>query len=99
MSDIVWMIVLGGLATYIIRWSGYAVLARFERLHPRVISGLNAVPAAVLTAIIVPAAVDGGFAEISALIATALITMLGGGGTLAFAGGSAILLLLRTFVT
>jgi len=95
LSDIVWLILAGGLATYAIRWAGYSILVRFKRLDPRVEIGMNAVPAAVLTAIVAPAAADGSPAEIGALAAAAALSFAGGSGSLAFIGGSLVLVLLR----
>lgn len=95
LSDIAWLILAGSIATYAIRWAGYAILIRFKRLDPRVETGMNAVPAAVLTAIIAPAAADGSLAEIGALAAAAVFALAGGSGSLAFIGGSLVLVFLR----
>ena len=53
--------------TYLTRIGGHLVLSRFEHIHPRVEAGLNAVPAAVLTTLVAPAAMDGGPIELTAL--------------------------------
>ena len=45
--------------TYLTRIGGYLVLARFDRLHPRVEAALNAVPAAVMTTLWAPVALQG----------------------------------------
>lgn len=58
-----WIIVFGALATYATRVGGHLVLSRFKTIHPRVEAGLNAVPAAVLTTLVAPAAAFGGPAE------------------------------------
>lgn len=52
-----------GIVTYGIRVGGYLVLSRFERLDPRVEAALDAVPAAVITALVAPAALATGLAE------------------------------------
>jgi uncharacterized membrane protein len=44
--------------TYLARVGGHLVLSRFERIHPRVEAGLNAVPAAVLTTLCRAGAVE-----------------------------------------
>ena len=63
MSDI-WIIILASaVLTYLTRIGGHLVLARFERVHPRVEAALDAVPAAVLTAIVMPVFIDGDTAE------------------------------------
>ncbi|MCG8672999.1 MAG: AzlD domain-containing protein, partial [Pseudomonadales bacterium] len=52
-----------GLATYAFRIGGYLVLARLERLNPRVEAALDAVPAAVIAALVAPVALATGIAE------------------------------------
>lgn len=64
------VIVALGLATYGLRIGGYLLLARFERLNPRVEAALDAVPAAVITAIVAPVAVATGVAETIATLLT-----------------------------
>ena len=54
MSQTVWIILAGALLTYLTRIGGHVVLSRFQRVHPRIEAGLNAVPAAVLTAFSAP---------------------------------------------
>ena len=44
------------------------MLSRFEHIHPRVEAALNAVPAAVLTTLVAPAAMQAGPAELVALV-------------------------------
>jgi uncharacterized membrane protein len=67
-----WIIVFGAIATYATRVGGHLVLSRFETIHPRVEAALNAVPAAVLTTLVAPAAVFNGWAE-AITMAVALI--------------------------
>lgn len=59
----VWIIIGAALVTYAARLGGHLVLSRFKRIPPRVDAALNAVPAAVLTTLVAPAAVTGGPAE------------------------------------
>lgn len=59
----VWTIIGAALVTYAARLGGHLVLSRFKRIPPRVDAALNAVPAAVLTTLVAPAAVTGGPAE------------------------------------
>lgn len=94
MSMIVWIILAGGVVTYLTRIGGHLVLSRFERIHPRVEAGLNAVPAAVLTTLVVPAATLGGVAEWIALLAAGLVA-LRYGLTAVFTVGAVVLILLR----
>ncbi len=98
MSDIFWIIVAGAVLTYMARAGGHVVLARFERIHPRVEAGLNAVPAAVLTTLVAPAAMEGGPAEIAALATGAAIAFLGGGIMSLFLASATVLVLLRHFI-
>lgn len=59
----VWIIIGAALVTYAARLGGHLVLSRFKRIPSRVDAALNAVPAAVLTTLVAPAAVTGGPAE------------------------------------
>lgn len=53
------LILAAALLTYATRAGGHLVVARFRRLDPRVEAALDAVPVAVLTAIVVPAFLPG----------------------------------------
>lgn len=68
MTSTIWIILGGAVLTYLTRIGGHLVLSRFERIHPRVEAGLNAVPAAVLTTLWAPALFNGGVAEVVAMI-------------------------------
>ena len=61
-------------ATYATRIGGDLVLSRFNRINPRVEAALDAVPIAVMTAIVVPVALATGIAETCAVAATILAT-------------------------
>ena len=83
MSTTVWIIVAGAVLTYLARAGGHLVLSRFERIHPRVEAALDAVPAAVLTTLVAPAAFQAveapdailhGLPEIAALILAVLLS-------------------------
>lgn len=69
------MIVLLGLATYALRVGGYLVLARFERLDPRLEAALEAVPASVIAALVAPVAFATGLAESIAALATVVAAL------------------------
>jgi len=75
MSTTFWIIVAGAILTYVTRAGGHLILSRFEHVHPRVEAGLNAVPAAVLTTLVAPAAMDGGPAELTALLIAGLVAL------------------------
>lgn len=78
MSQTFWIILGGALLTYLSRVGGHLVLSRFERVHPRVEAGLNAVPAAVLTTLVAPAAMSGGPAEWLALVVAGIVSLRAG---------------------
>ncbi len=59
--DVVLIILAAAAATYLTRVGGYLVLSRFKTIPPRVEAALDAVPAAVLTSIVAPAAITGGW--------------------------------------
>ena len=73
MNDIALTVLAGAAMTYLTRCGGHLVLSRFPRIHPRVEAGLNAVPAAVLTTLVAPAAVNATLPEAAALVAAVLI--------------------------
>lgn len=65
-------IIAAALATYVTRIGGHLILLGFGKLNPRAEAALDAVPVAVLTAIVVPSAVGRGPAEIIALVVAGL---------------------------
>ena len=75
MSTTVWIILWAAVLTYLTRIGGHLVLSRFQTVHPRVEAGLNAVPAAVLTTLVAPAAMTAGPAEWAALVVAALMSL------------------------
>ena len=94
MSTTMWIILAGAAVTYLTRIGGYLVLSRFQRIHPRVEAGLDAVPAAVLTTLVVPAATTGGPIEWAALAIAAAVAWRGSLVTM-FLAGTVVLILLR----
>ncbi|UVK36249.1 AzlD family protein [Mesorhizobium sp. AR10] len=97
MSTTLWIIIAGAIATYLTRIGGHLVISRFENIHPRVEAGLNAVPAAVLTTLVAPAALSAGPAEWAALIVAGLVSLRGGLMAM-FLVGAAVLIIARQFV-
>ena len=95
-ATILWIIAGAAVASYLARIGGYLVLSRFERIHPRVEAGLNAVPAAVLTTLVAPVATTGGTTELIALAVAGLVALRGGLMSMWLAG-AAVLILLRNF--
>ncbi|MBN9233515.1 MULTISPECIES: AzlD family protein [Phyllobacteriaceae] len=97
MSSTFWIIIAAAIATYLTRVGGHLVISRFERVHPRVEAGLNAVPAAVLTTLVAPAVLGAGPAEWAALIVAGAVSLRGGLLSM-FLAGAAVLILARQFV-
>ncbi len=95
MTETLWIILGGAVMTYLARVGGHIVLSRFDRIHPRVEAGLNAVPAAVLTTLVAPAAMAGGIPEIVSLAVAGAVAWIWGGMMPMFLTGGAVLLVLR----
>ena len=66
-------ILAAALATYGTRTAGYALIKSLETIPPRMEAALNAVPAAVLTALVAPSFVYGGIDVTLTLILALLI--------------------------
>jgi uncharacterized membrane protein len=97
MSENVWIILAAAVVTYLTRAGGFWVLSRFERIHPRVEAGLNAVPAAVLTTLVAPQMATGGVPELAAFGAAGLIGIRFG-MVPGFMAGWAVIIVLRAIV-
>ncbi|QRM55972.1 AzlD family protein [Sinorhizobium sp. BG8] len=69
------IILFGAIATYLTRVGGYVLVTRLKRIPPRLEAALNAVPAAVLTTLVAPAAVTGGVEVALAVLAALAIGM------------------------
>lgn len=67
-----WLIIVLGGVTYFTRISGHLMVSRFGVLHPRLQAALDAVPAAVITAIIIPPVIEGGLPERVAFVVAVL---------------------------
>jgi len=97
MSTTVWIILAAAVATYCTRIGGHLVISRFERIHPRVEAGLNAVPAAVLTTLVAPEMLHAGPAEWAAIVMAGLVALRGGLMSM-FLAGAVVLIVARQFV-
>ncbi len=87
------LIVTLGLITYATRIGGHLILSRFDRLNPRVEAALDAVPAAVMTAIVAPMAlVTGPLESIAAAIAIIAALWLSMHATLILGVGSLVVM-------
>lgn len=92
------LIILGGaVATYLTRIGGYLLIKRFKTIPPRMEAGLNAVPAAVLTTLVAPAALTGGIETAIALV-VALVAGFRISGLSLIAVGWAVAMLIRNFL-
>ncbi len=91
------IIVVGGLVTLVNRLAGHYILAYFEPIPYRVEAALEAVPVAVMTTLVVPAAVNGGPAEWVCLASAIVLSLRFGAVTSAFLA-LGLLLVLRAFV-
>lgn len=97
MSATIWIILAGAVATYLTRIGGHLVLSRFEHIHPRVEAALNAVPAAVLTTLVAPAAMQGSWVEWTALAVAGIVALRGGMLTMFLAGATTLIVLRQVF--
>ena len=75
MDEIWWIILLAGGLTYLTRTGGHLLLARIGSIPPRLDAALNAVPAAVLTTIVTPALVSGGWPERIAILVCIVLAL------------------------
>ena len=91
------IILAGAVATYATRFGGHVVLSRFHKLHPRVEAGLDALPAAVLTTLVAPAAFNGSPAELTALLVAGLVSLRGGMMAM-FVAGAVTLVAMRALL-
>ena len=97
MTTTLWIILAAAVATYLTRIGGHLVISRFERVHPRVEAGLNAVPAAVLTTLVAPEMLHAGPAEWLAVAVAALVALRGGLMAM-FLAGAVVLIVARQFM-
>jgi uncharacterized membrane protein len=71
--NLIYVIIAAALATFATRVGGYVLITRLKHIPPRLEAALNAVPAAVLTTLVAPAFVYGGFdVAVSMLVAFAV---------------------------
>lgn len=66
--EVVILIFILGVVTFITRSAGYVVLSRFRNIPVPVQAALEAVPAAVITTLVVPPAFSAGWAEAIAML-------------------------------
>ena len=90
------LILLGGFVTYLTRIGGYVLMTRFKTIPPRLEAGLNAVPVAVLTTLVAPAFVQGGW-EVKLGMVVALLICLKRSGMAMLIIGWGLVVALRYF--
>lgn len=73
--DLLPLILIGGLMTYGARAGGYIFLSRFKTVPRRVEVGLDAVPAAVMTALAAPALVSGTWREALVIVFAGVVSL------------------------
>lgn len=59
--QLIYVIIAAAVATFLTRIGGYVMITQMKRIPPRVEVALNAVPAAVLSTLVAPAFVYGGW--------------------------------------
>ena len=91
------IIAAGAISTYLTRVGGYIFITRMKRIPPRAEAALNAVPAAVLTTLVAPAAVTGGF-DVSLTMAIAFLFGLRLSLLPVLAIGWVVVMVLRQFI-
>jgi uncharacterized membrane protein len=85
------LIFAAAIATYMTRIGGYVLMANMKRIPPRLESALNAVPAAVLTTLVAPPFVNGGWDIRIAMIVAFLVALRFPGLTILVVGWAAVM--------
>ncbi|KQS79397.1 hypothetical protein ASG25_12760 [Rhizobium sp. Leaf384] len=89
------VIILAAIATYLTRIGGAIMIARMEKIPPRMEAALNAVPAAVLSTLVAPAIVFGGM-DVTIAILVAFVVGLRLSALPMLLAGWAVVMLLRS---
>ncbi len=63
MPEMIFLILTLAVLTYFTRAAGHIILSRFKYINPRLEAALDAVPAAVIAALVMPAALTSGTPE------------------------------------
>ncbi|MEP0943697.1 MAG: AzlD domain-containing protein [Rhizobiaceae bacterium] len=75
MDDLVLLILACAAATYVTRFGGHLILSSFGTIHHRVSAALDAVPTAVIAALVAPSLITHGPAEVLAIICGGLVAL------------------------
>ncbi len=67
------LVIACAVVTYLTRVSGHLILSRFGKVNHRVEAALDAVPTAVLAALVAPSLVTNGWAETLAIVVAGLV--------------------------
>lgn len=65
---LLYVILAAAVATFLTRIGGYVMIMQMKRIPPRMEAALNAVPAAVLSTLVAPAFVYGGWDVAAAMV-------------------------------
>jgi uncharacterized membrane protein len=66
--QLIYIILAAAFATFLTRIGGYVMITQMKRIPPRMEAALNSVPAAVLSTLVAPAFVRGGFDVAAAML-------------------------------
>ncbi len=66
--QLIYIILAAAVATFLTRIGGYVMITQMKRIPPRMEAALNSVPAAVLSTLVAPAFVYGGFDVAAAML-------------------------------
>lgn len=69
---LIYVILAAALATFLTRVGGYVMITQMKRIPPRMEAALNAVPAAVLSTLVAPAFLSGGW-DVAVAMLVALV--------------------------
>ena len=98
MDNTVILILACAAVTYLTRIGGHLILSRFGRIHHRVGAALDAVPTAVLAALVAPSMLTKGPSEALAIVVSCLVALRASLMT-GVAAGLAVLIVLRMAFT
>ncbi|THV10668.1 AzlD family protein [Rhizobium rhizophilum] len=92
------LIAAAAAATFLTRIAGYVLVKRLKSMPPRLEAALNAVPAAVLTALVAPAFFYSEI-DVKVAMATSLLIGLRFGAIPMLIGGWAVVMLMRQLIS
>lgn len=75
MDDLMLLILACAAATYVTRFGGHLILSSFGTIHHRVSAALDAVPTAVIAALVAPSLITDGPAEVMAIVCAGLVAL------------------------